>query len=152
MVSIREASGDELDLVADLRIRMHEEVDNLPTPPDFAEATHRWLREHTKRGTMQSWLAEENGKIVGTVSVRIRESSPRMHDLSAREAYVHHLFVEQPYRKRGIARQLMQALIGWCLANGYGRIALRATSMGRPLYEQLGFSADTAQMVYKGKN
>ena len=131
---------------------MHDEVDEIPTSAALAEATRHWLYDQTRRGLMRSWLAESEGKIVGAVSVRIRDSSPREHDLTGKEAYVHNLFVEREYRQHGIGRALMRALLDWCTANGYPRIALRATSMGRPLYEALGFTDDRAQMVFRGKN
>ncbi len=149
--SIREAGPDEIDLVASLRVTMAEETDETKLSAQLVEATRRWLRENTQRGIMRSWLAESDGKIVGTVSCRIRDTSPREHDLIGKEAYVHNLYVEPAYRNRGIGRALMQVLLDWCKDNGYTRIALRASAMGRPLYERMGFVADRA-MAYKGKD
>ena len=140
--SIRESRPDEIDLVASLRITMAEESGETKLSRQLVEATHRWLRENTKRGILRSWLAESDGKVVGTVSCRIRDTSPREYDLAGKEAYVHNLYVDPAYRKRGIGRALMHVLLDWCKAAGYSRIALRASAMGRPLYEDLGFVAD----------
>ena len=149
--SIREAGPDDIDLVASLRVTMAEETDETKLSAQLVEATQRWLRENTQRGIMRSWLAQSDGTIVGTVSCRIRDTSPREHDLVGKEAYVHNLYVEPAYRNRGIGRALMQVLLDWCKDNGYTRIALRASAMGRPLYERMGFVADRA-MAYKGKD
>jgi GNAT superfamily N-acetyltransferase len=149
--SIRDAGPDEIDLVAGLRVMMAEETDETTLSPQLVEATRRWLRENTQRGIMRSWLAEGDGKIVGTVTCRIRDTSPREHDLAGKEAYVHNLYVDPAYRNRGIGRALMQVLLDWCKNAGYSRIALRASDMGRPLYERMGFVADR-QMAYKGKD
>lgn len=130
---------------------MIEETDEAPIDPAFADAIRRWLRDNTQRGIMYSWLAETSKEVVGAVSVRIRETSPREYDFAGREAYVHNLYVDPALRQRGIGRALMQALLDWCKANGYSRIALRATEMARPLYEKLGFVADR-QMAYRGKD
>jgi GNAT superfamily N-acetyltransferase len=147
--SIREARLDEIDLVASLRIAMAEESDETTFSAQLVEATQRWLRENTERGILRSWLAESDGKIIGTVSCRIRDTSPREHDLIGKEAYVHNLYVDPAYRRHGIGRALMQALLDWCKASGYSRVALRASAMGRPLYERMGFGADRV-MTYKG--
>jgi GNAT superfamily N-acetyltransferase len=148
--SIREAGPDEIDLVAGLRVMMAEETDETKLSAQLVEATRRWLRENTQHGIMRSWLAEGDGKVVGTVSCRIRDTSPREHDLVGKEAYVHNLYVDPAYRNRGIGRALMQVLLDWCKSAGYSRIALRASEMGRPLYERMGFVADRS-MAYKGK-
>ena len=150
-ISIREARLDEVETVVMLRVRMAEENDGQPLSPALVAATRRWLRENTERGIMRSWLAYDGDMLTGTVSVRIRDASPREHDLAGKEAYVHNLFVEPAYRSRGIGRALMQTLLDWCQANGFARIALRASTMGRPLYEKLGFAADRG-MAYRGKD
>jgi GNAT superfamily N-acetyltransferase len=46
---------------------------------------------------------------------------------------------EQAHRRRGIARKLMEILIQWCRAGGFGSILLHASDEGRALYESLGF-------------
>lgn len=149
--TIREAPLVDLETVAMLRIRMTEESDGEQMSAALAAAVRRWLREKTEAGIMCSWLAYDGETPIGTVSVRIRDTSPREHDLAGKEAYVHNLYVEPAYRSQGLGRALMQTLMDWCDANGYSRIALRASTMGRPLYEKLGFCADRA-MVYRGRS
>jgi GNAT superfamily N-acetyltransferase len=43
------------------------------------------------------------------------------------------------YRRRGIGRRMMQAMIEWLGEQGIHRVELHTTEMGRPLYEELGF-------------
>lgn len=145
--SIREAGPDEIDLVVSLRVAMAEETDETKLSAQLVEATRRWLRENTQRGIMRSWLVESDGKVVGTVSCRIRDTSPREHDLVGKEAYVHNLYVDPAYRSRGIGCALMQVLLDWCRDNGYSRVALRASAMGRSLYERMGFVADRSMVL-----
>lgn len=140
---------EELELVASLRVEMIEENQGARFESSLLEATRKWMHELTARGWMCSWLAEaEEGGTIGAVTVRIREASPRADDLIGREAYVHNLYVRPAFRRGGVGRRLMVALLEWCQANGYFRIALRATEIGRPLYESLGFVADSV-MAYR---
>ena len=48
-------------------------------------------------------------------------------------------FRDPEYRRRGIARQIMQTMISWCKQQGFARITLHASEHGRHLYESLGF-------------
>lgn len=150
-VSVRMASAQESDLVASLRIEFIEEGDGSALPLPLAEATRKWMRDLTALGQMQSWIAEDEEGTIGVVTVRIRGASPREDDLVGREAYVHNLYVRSKHRRGGVGRALMKALMDWCEEQGYNRVALRASAMGRPLYEQLGFVADRA-MVYTAKD
>jgi GNAT superfamily N-acetyltransferase len=49
------------------------------------------------------------------------------------------MFTEPTFRRRGLARMLMQTMIAWCREQGYKTVALHASDEGRPLYESLGF-------------
>ena len=147
-VSVRMATVGEIDLVTSLRIEFIEENEGSALPGKLVDATRAWMRALTAQGVMQSWIACDGDAVAGIVTVRIRDTSPRLDDLAGREPYVHNLYVRGPYRSRGVGRALMQALLDWCKQRGYPRVALRATEMGRPLYEKLGFQSDNV-MVYR---
>lgn len=49
------------------------------------------------------------------------------------------LVTDPRYRRRGIARHIMQVTLKWLAERGIRRMALHATEMARPLYEELGF-------------
>ena len=43
------------------------------------------------------------------------------------------------HRRKGVARQMMDHLIGQARARGLRHATLQASAMGEPLYSQLGF-------------
>jgi GNAT superfamily N-acetyltransferase len=47
--------------------------------------------------------------------------------------------VEPHHRRKGLARNITDALIEWCKQNGFQSVALHASEFGRGLYEKLGF-------------
>ena len=49
------------------------------------------------------------------------------------------VYTEPAYRRRGLARRLMIAMLDWLRQQGYGTVSLHASDYGRPLYESLGF-------------
>ena len=60
------------------------------------------------------------------------------------------LYVRPEWRRRGIARRIMQALIDWLPGTDVVRLVLHASDEGRPLYEQMGF-VPTNEMRYTGQ-
>jgi GNAT superfamily N-acetyltransferase len=54
-------------------------------------------------------------------------------------ATILNVYTDPEYRRRGIARLLMETMIDWCKRKGLARVNLHASDAGRHLYESLGF-------------
>lgn len=65
-------------------------------------------------------------------------------------AWVALVLVDDRYRRRGIARALMEAALAYLDALGVETVRLDATPLGQPLYEQLGFGAQFRLARYEG--
>ncbi len=53
--------------------------------------------------------------------------------------FICNMVVRPDQKRRGLGRQVFEALIGWLGDSGFPQIQLEATEEGRPLYEQYGF-------------
>ena len=95
------------------------------TPDDI-----RRLIEYEPEGC---FMAEADGVAVGTVSTT---------SYGTRLAWIGMMLVLPEYRRRGIARQLMQVSVDYLRGRGVTCIKLDASPLGQPLYEQLGFHAE----------
>ena len=49
------------------------------------------------------------------------------------------VYTNPEHRGRGLARMLMEHILGWARAQGFATVELHASDEGRPLYEKLGF-------------
>ncbi len=86
------------------------------------------------------WLAvTATGEAVGSGGVVIDQHPPVPGNTSGRIGYVMNISVVPAYRRRGIARRIVQTAIEWMEDQGIHYITLHTTEMGRPLYEELGF-------------
>jgi GNAT superfamily N-acetyltransferase len=65
------------------------------------------------------------------------------------EAIVVNMYVDTDWRRRGVARALMSAILEWARATRVQRLVLHASAAGRPLYESLGFKP-TNEMLFGG--
>jgi GNAT superfamily N-acetyltransferase len=112
--------------------------------PDWKERLSEHFRRQMKGGHMQWFVAEADGRIVGTAMATL--SSGRSNILLDLQAMLAGVYVLREYRGRGIARELTERSIAWCKDRGCVRIRLNASKMGRPLYESLGFVPATEMM------
>ena len=60
------------------------------------------------------------------------------------------VFTERAWRRRGLAKLLMEHVIAGARTAGVTTLVLHASAEGRPLYEALGFSP-TNEMRYTGE-
>ena len=65
-------------------------------------------------------------------------------------AWIAMMLVDPAYRRRGVGRTLMMQAMNWLDYHRIRSIRLDATPLGRPLYESLGFRAETTFVRYEG--
>ena len=90
-------------------------------------------------GRMRAWVIEDRGQVVASGAILLVDWLPRPDGKRSVLAYVHGIYTEPEYRRIGLARRILQAVIDACRARGLPRITLHASDAGRHLYETLGF-------------
>ena len=140
-ITIREAdTGDVFELVR-LRRRMYEDMRYSDTAAleAMSTLTAAYLRGAVADGSFRAWLACDQGRVIAGGAVVITAWPAHPYDLACRRATILNVYTEPGYRRRGIARQIMQTMISWCRQEGLARLTLHASEDGRRLYESLGF-------------
>ena len=113
-----------------------------PDEADFAERMADWSER--VGAARHSWLAWSADHPVGMVTLVVYERMPRPGAPPGRWAYVGQLWVDPAYRRHGVGRALMAALIGWATEAGMQRLVLNPSEVSRPLYAALRFRAAVA--------
>jgi GNAT superfamily N-acetyltransferase len=98
-----------------------------------------FLRERLADGRCRAWLAESAGQIVAGGAIDLVTWIPGYADPSPVRAYLHNVYTEPEFRRRGIARMLVETIVHWCRAQGFRSVTLHASEHGRSLYHGLGF-------------
>jgi GNAT superfamily N-acetyltransferase len=98
-----------------------------------------FLSKAMAEAAFRAWLACDRERVAGGGAVLISPWPAHPYDLECRRATIINVYVYPEYRRRGIARQLMQEILAWCKAAGLARVCLHASDQGRHLYETLGF-------------
>ena len=103
-------------------------------------AAERFLCTTLADGSCRAWLAETEGRVAGGGAVHILPWIPGYSDPSPRRAYVHGVYTEPEFRRRGVARKLMETIVAWCRDAGFRSVTLHASDAGWHVYLALGFT------------
>ena len=147
MVEIRIASKDDIELLMSSRLEMLKVVNNLPADYEYSEEIVRESRDYFLNGDHITVLAIDDGKVIGCASMSFMWIMPTFSHPTGKRAHLMNVYTRSEYRRQGIARKMVNMLIDETWKRGATEISLDATTMGRPLYESLGFTNSTEGMV-----
>lgn len=161
-ILIRRATLDDAETITHQRAAMFLAMGSASPEAvgPLALATVAYLREATPRGEYLGWLASlasHPGDIVAGAGVQIRRVLPfpqrrpdgRVDVAQGRQGIVLNVYTEPAFRRRGLARRLMQEILAWVRETQLDSLVLHAAPDGRALYEQMGF-APTNEMRLMG--
>ena len=140
--SIRKGTLADLDIVMRHRRQMFIDMGYRDESALAATQTTSkpFFAERMKNQTYHAWFVEDAARNVvagGGVVIFDYHSNPT--DPLPKRPMVVNVYTEPSFRRRGIARALMNVIVDWCREYGFGTIILHASDEGRPLYESLGF-------------
>mgnify|MGYP000238388697 FL=1 len=143
----RVTDANDIDMLMDVRLSMLRIVNDLPADYIFDDELVVSSRRYFLEGDQTTVVAVDDGRCVACASMSYIEIMPTFSHPSGKRAHLMNVYTEKDYRRRGIARQLVNMLIGDARAHGATEISLDATESGRPLYESMGFKASEECMV-----
>lgn len=90
------------------------------------------INRYLQRNPTASFVAEENGKIIGAIMAG--------HD--GYRGFIHHTAVDRTYQKQGIGQRLVEAALRAIKADGVNKVILvvfKTNTAGNLFWERLGF-------------
>lgn len=141
--TLRPATPADIPTIAAQRRGMFEDMGTFKTEGiDAAMAAFpAWVAPRIERGEWLHWLAvAPDGAIAGGGSLWIMDWVPGPPNPDGRRGNILNVYVTPAHRRRGLARQIMKAILAWCAENRVSSLLLHASPDGRHLYETLGFS------------
>ena len=140
--TLREATVADAPTLARQRRLMFDSIE--PMTPEQATlleaAILRYIAQAMPAGTFRSWVVEHEGAIVSGGGLQLRTLMPRPgYVYGEPEGLIVSMWTEPEHRRRGLGRQVVDAILAWGRANGVTRFTLHASHDGRPLYELYGF-------------
>lgn len=145
-IHIRRGAVDDIPVILRHRLGMFTEmgIGNPSTYDAYASEFRSFATQAMTAGTFHSWIAETvSGEIVGGAAVMVVPWPASPKDRKQQRAFLLNVFTEPAYRRRGIARSVVQTVVDWCRGQGFGSVFLHASDAGRPLYQSMGFQPTT---------
>jgi GNAT superfamily N-acetyltransferase len=149
---IRFATTDDAGIIGWHRARMFQDMGLVPDElfESFQTKALDRLGSAVASGDYFGWLASERNasqKIIAGAGVIIREVPPfplrhkngKITIAEGRQGLIVNVFTEPEWRRRGLAKLLMNTIIAWSREQHLDGLVLHASDDGRDLYEQLGF-------------
>jgi GNAT superfamily N-acetyltransferase len=134
ILNVRNATRDDIEALVSLRIQLLEATD-----PSFDGALRAWLRTHLADGSFRAWIADDAGTVVAASGLTVLDRPPYPGNATGLDGYVTNMYTLPAYRRRGLARQLLEVLIAHARQVGIKRLFLESSREGQQLYEEFGF-------------
>ena len=149
---IRFATTDDAGIIGWHRTRMFQDMGLVPDElfESFRTKSLDRLGSAVASGDYIGWLVTEHDKpqtIIAGAGVIIREVPPfplrhkngEITIAEGRQGLIVNVFTEPEWRRRGLAKLLMNSIIAWSREQDLDDLVLHASDDGRALYEHLGF-------------
>lgn len=138
---LRRGTAADLDVVMHHRTCMFRDMGSTADELRAMEINSRpQISKGLAEGNYQAWFFEDaSGRVVAGGGITLVEYHSGPRDPEPRRAWVVNVYTELEYRKRGLARRLMEEMVQWTRDQGYHSLSLHASDFGRPLYESMGF-------------
>jgi len=133
-MTIRPATEMDLEALIALRIQLLEAEE-----PGFEVALSAWFRSHLADVSFLAWVADDGGRVVAASGLTVIDRPPYPGNPRGLDGLVTNMYTLPAYRRRGLARQLLEVLIAHARRVGITRLFLEASREGQPLYEEFGF-------------
>lgn len=148
---VRKATSRDIEVLTRQRHSMLTEM--RPRTDDEMKvhdaAFKRWAANKMRAGEYFPFLVvDSRGRPVAGGAVWLREHQPSPGRGEFRVPYLLSVYTEPGFRRRGLATLLLTHANRWAKRNGYDRIVLHASEMGRPVYERFGYKG-TNEMEYR---
>ena len=144
----RRLTENDIDTFINIRISQLRE-EGAKEDIDLVPALSDYYRRHMADDTFVSWLAEDDGRIVGTSGISIVEKPPYFSCPSGRIGLLSSMYTDPSYRRQGIAKQLLSKVVGEAGKRGCGTVQITASDMGVLLYTDYGFVKNGNFMEYR---
>lgn len=140
-LQIREATANDAETLTGHRRAMFSDMGIVPSllTVELDSAFHQWVTKQFAQGTYKSWLAIDGNIVVAGADLWLIEGPPRPTNPKGKRGYILNVYTQPAYRRQGLARQLVEALLVWCYEATIPVVELHASPEGRHLYKMLGF-------------
>lgn len=145
--AIRAATPGDAPALAELRYEFRAALDPVAEDRDqFLTRCARWMRDRLATGRWRAWVAEDGGRLLGSVWLQAVEKLPNPVAEGEQYGYISSLFVRKDARAGGLGSRLLATCLAACDTERFDAVFLWPTPRSRSLYLRHGFRDDTGML------
>ena len=149
-ITYRKANQSDVTRLVELRKQqLHDE--GAEETCDITDSLTDFYNRHLSDGTFVSWVAIIGDVIIATSGLSFTEKPPYYSNPTGKIGILSNMYTVPAYRRRGIAKKLMELVVEEARDYGCGVIHLTASNEGALLYENYGFERNNNFFQYKLK-
>ncbi|MEV8519285.1 GNAT family N-acetyltransferase [Dyella marensis] len=145
MTRVRQAVQGDAGTLTELRCAFLEEMGQ-QLPDGFADHLRDWIETALLAGRLHAWLAEHEGRVVGSAAVNPYPHMPSANYPTGQGWYLLNVYVKPAQRQGGVGTALLAAVGSAARERGIDALTLHANTRARALYERHGFKLSTDAM------
>ena len=147
MQSITCTTNAPLEELMRIRLEMLREVNGMTDKDEFDPLLISESRNYFLNGEQITVLAKRGSRTVGYASLSFIRVMPTFSHPTGKRAHLMNVYTVPEFRRKGIAKQMIEFLIAEAKERGATEISLDSTEAGRPFYLTLGFLPNAEGMV-----
>jgi hypothetical protein len=141
-ITYHKATPEDAQVLADNRIRFALELSGnqaAETVETLRVQMKNYFSAATANNSCISFIARCGDKVAGIGSVHVREVPGNFKNPSGRWGYIMNMYTVPEFRRKGICKGILDALVNEGSQAGIGAFELHATPEGEYVYKQNGF-------------
>ncbi len=149
-MTYRKASIKDIPVLSQLRVSMLNE--EITRTSDFNDIlfhnTNKYFTNGIEQDSLLIIVAEQDATIISMGCISYFSLPPNDWCPSGKTAYVGNLFTALPFRRNGIAKEILSLLVDDAKKRSCERILLNTSVLGEHLYKEIGFDFSPTAMAY----
>ncbi len=147
MNTVTYTTNAPLEELMRIRLEMLREVNCMTEKDEFDPLLISESRNYFLTGDQITVLARQNTRTVGCASLSFIRVMPTFSHPTGKRAHLMNVYTVPEFRRKGIAKRMIEFLIAKAKERGATEISLDSTEAGRPFYLKLGFLPNAEGMV-----
>lgn len=150
MLATRTATAADAALIAFHRHAMFSSMGGFDESvlETLRRASEPWTARMIEAGKYLGWMIFDDQQPVASAGLLILDWPPHPFDPTGEtRAYLLNVFVDPAYRRRGLARSLIELSLAEARRRNIRVVSLHASREGAPLYEHLGFKTTNEMLL-----
>lgn len=150
MLETRCATVDDAALITAHRKAMFADAHDAEEPvlAEMSRNFESWVKRMLAAGIYAGWITSVGDRPVASAGFMILDWAPHFLDPAGEyRGYVLNVYVVPEYRRRGLARALLQRCLDEARTRRIRVVALHASNAGRPVYEGMGFRSTSEMYI-----